>query len=231
MLEGRSPPSTPEARAPAPVQYRTPARPKPPGRDQRRTRGHVPEHSEGARGANRKEKRMRAVAVFPKAREVRLIDVDEPQITQPTEVKLRMLEVGICGTDREICAFEYGAPPEGSEYLILGHESLGKVVEVGSAVDDIAVGDLVVTMVRRACSHAACHPCRAGRPDFCATGDFSERGIQKRHGFMAEYVVDEARYMYVVPAALRDVAVLTEPLTIAEKAFAQAVYIERRLPW
>src|SRR5215470_16304803 len=174
---------------------------------------------------------MRAVAVFPKTREVKLIDVEEPQVTQPLEVKLRMLEVGICGTDKEICTFEYGAPPVGSEYLILGHESLGQVVEVGPEVHDIVVGDLVVTMVRRACPHARCHPCRANRPDFCATGDFTERGIKERHGFMAEYVVDEARYMHVVPARLRDVAVLTEPLTIAEKAFAQAVYIERRMPW
>ena len=174
---------------------------------------------------------MRAIAVFPTAREVKLIDVEEPRITQPTEVKLRMLDVGICGTDKEICSFQYGAPPAGSEYLILGHESLGKVVEVGPEVHDIAVGDLVVTMVRRACPHAACHPCRANRPDFCATGDFTERGIKERHGFMAEYVVDEARYMHVVPARLRAAAVLTEPLTIAEKAFAQAVYIERRMPW
>src|SRR5215510_11763636 len=97
---------------------------------------------------------MRAIAVFPTAREVQLIDVEEPQITQPTEVKLRMLEVGICGTDKEICSFQYGAPPAGSEYLIIGHESLGQVVEVGPEVHDIVVGDLVVTMVRRACPHA-----------------------------------------------------------------------------
>lgn len=174
---------------------------------------------------------MRAVAVFPTSRDVKLIDVEEPQITHPSEVKLRMLDVGICGTDREICAFQYGTPPDGSDYLILGHESLGEVVELGPAVRDIAVGDLVVPMVRRPCPHAACHPCRAGRPDFCATGDFTERGIKGLHGFLAEYVVDDAQYLHVVPPALREAGVLTEPLTIAEKAFAQAVYIERRLPW
>jgi glucose 1-dehydrogenase len=129
---------------------------------------------------------MRAVAVFPKAREVQLIDVEEPQIAQPTEVKLRMLEVGICGTDKEICAFQYGTPPDGSDYLILGHESLGEVVEVEPEVHDIMVGNLVVTMVRRACPHAQCRACRAGRPDFCITGDFTERGIKGRHGFLAE---------------------------------------------
>lgn len=174
---------------------------------------------------------MRAVAVFPHSREVKLIEVEEPRIAHPNEVKLRILDVGICGTDKEICAFEYGTPPDGSDYLILGHESLGEVVEVGPGVRDIAVGDLVVTMVRRPCPHAECHPCRADRPDFCATGDFTERGIKGLHGFLAEYVVDDARYMHVVPAALREAGVLTEPLTIAEKAFAQAVYIERRMPW
>lgn len=174
---------------------------------------------------------MRAVAVFPHSREVKLIDVEEPQITHPNEVKLRMLEVGICGTDKEICSFQYGTPPEGSDYLILGHESLGEVIEISPEVRGISVGDLVVTMVRRACPHAACRPCRAGRPDFCVTGDFTERGIKGLHGFLAEYVVDDAQFMHVVPAALRKAGVLTEPLTIAEKAFTQAIYIERRLPW
>ena len=67
----------------------------------------------------------------------------------------------------------------------------------------------MVTMVRRACPHPECRPCRADHPDFCVTGDFTERGIKEQYGFMAEYVVDDARYMHVVPAALRDAAVLT----------------------
>jgi threonine dehydrogenase-like Zn-dependent dehydrogenase len=174
---------------------------------------------------------MRAVAVFPHAREVKLIDVAEPQLARRTEVKLRTLDVGICGTDKEICAFQYGTPPDGSDYLILGHESLGEVVEVGPDARGIAVGDLAVPMVRRPCSHAECHACRAGRPDFCVTGDFTERGIKGLHGFLAEYVVDDVRYLQVVPPALRNAGVLTEPLSIAEKAFAQASHIERRMPW
>ena len=174
---------------------------------------------------------MQAVAVFPYSREVGLIQVEEPQIAHPTDVKQRMLEVGICGTDKEICSFQYGTPPDGSDFLILGHESLGEVVEVGPEVRDIAVGDLVVSMVRRPCAHAECHACRAGRQDFCVTGDFTERGIKGLHGFLTEYVVDDARYLHVVPAALRNAGVLTEPLTIAEKAFAQASHIERRMPW
>jgi threonine dehydrogenase-like Zn-dependent dehydrogenase len=174
---------------------------------------------------------MKAIAVFPKDRAVRLIDAPEPSIESPTQVKLRMLDVGICGTDREIARFEYGTPPAGSDYLIIGHESLGQVVEVGSGATGLQAGDLVVPMVRRPCPHATCTACRAGRQDFCFTGDFTERGIKGRHGFMTEYVVDDARYMNPVPAALRDVAVLVEPLTIAEKGLMQLWQVQQRLPW
>ncbi len=151
---------------------------------------------------------MKAVAVFPGKRQVQLIEQEPPRLAAPTAVRLRMLEVGVCGTDREICAFQYGTPPAGSEHLVIGHESLGQVVEVGPAVTRLARGDLVVTMVRRPCAHAECVACRAGRQDFCFTGDFSERGIKNLHGFMTETVVDEERYMHLVPAALGEVAVL-----------------------
>jgi threonine dehydrogenase-like Zn-dependent dehydrogenase len=174
---------------------------------------------------------MKAVAVFPSSRELKLIEHEEPQITRPTEVKVRMLEVGICGTDREICSFAYGTPPAGSDYLIIGHESLGEVVAVGTAVDGLAVGDLVVMMVRRPCSHEECLPCRSGHPHFCVTEDYTERGIKGCHGFMAEYVVDDVQYMKVVPSAMREVAVLVEPMTIAAKALFQTAKILQRLPW
>jgi threonine dehydrogenase-like Zn-dependent dehydrogenase len=174
---------------------------------------------------------MKAIAVVPNDCTVGIVDHPTPQIAAPTEVKLRMLEVGVCGTDREICAFQYGTPPVGSEHLIIGHESLGEVIEVGGAVSRVKVGDLVVTMVRRPCDHATCRACRADRQDFCYSGDFSERGIKRAHGFMTEYVVDDERYMNVVPRALRDVAILVEPLTIAEKALAQIWDVQERLPW
>jgi threonine dehydrogenase-like Zn-dependent dehydrogenase len=174
---------------------------------------------------------MKAVAVFPKQKEIKLIDHLEPSLGGSTNVKLRMLEVGICGTDKEIAAFEYGTPPESSEYLVIGHESLGEVVEVGTAVKRLQPGDLVVPMVRRPCPHPECLACREGRQDFCYTGDFTERGIQRRHGFMTEYVVDEELYMNVVPRKLREVAVLVEPLTIAEKGLTQLWQVQQRLPW
>jgi threonine dehydrogenase-like Zn-dependent dehydrogenase len=174
---------------------------------------------------------MKAVSVFPARREVRLTDEPEPRLRRGGDVKLRMLEVGICGTDKEIAACQYGTPPHGHENLVIGHESLGEVLEVGAEVTDLSRGDLVVPMVRRPCRREECLACRSDRQDYCYTGEFVERGIQSMHGFMTEYVVDDAGYMVKVPKTLRDVAVLVEPLTIAEKALAQVASIQLRLPW
>jgi threonine dehydrogenase-like Zn-dependent dehydrogenase len=174
---------------------------------------------------------MKAVAVFPADRRFGVIDHPEPSVASPTDVKLRMLDVGICGTDKEIVSFEYGTPPVGSPYLIIGHESLGEVVGIGAGVTRIKVGDLAVPTVRRPCSDPECIACRAERQDFCYTGKFTERGINQRHGYMTEFVVEQERYLNPVPHALRDVAVLVEPLTIAEKGIAQLKQIQQRLPW
>jgi threonine dehydrogenase-like Zn-dependent dehydrogenase len=174
---------------------------------------------------------MKAIAVDPRIKDVKIINQPEPKILSSRDVKLRMLEAGVCGTDREICAFEYGTPPAGSDYLVIGHESLGEVIEVGREVTRVKVGDLVVPMVRRPCLHDYCVACRADRQDFCFTGDFQERGIKERHGFMAQFVVDDEKYMNPVPKELREVAVLVEPLTIAEKGLMQVWQMQQRLPW
>ena len=174
---------------------------------------------------------MRAVAVIPSRKNLAVIDRPVPAIEQADEVLVRILDVGICGTDREIARFDYGTPPPGDDHLVIGHESLGRVVDIGPGVTGVKPGDLVVTMVRRPCSHPDCHACRAGRPDFCFTGDYTERGINQRHGFMTELIVDHERYMHVVPGALRPVGVLVEPLTIAEKALIQVWDVQDRLPW
>lgn len=174
---------------------------------------------------------MRAVAVFPAERQVRVIDHPEPAIESATQAKIKMLNVGICGTDKEIVSFQYGTPPDGSDYLVIGHESLGEVIEIGLGVTRVKKGDLVVATVRRPCNHPDCIACRQGRQDFCYTGDFTERGIKQRHGYMTELVVEEERYLNRVPAELREVAVLVEPLTIAEKALEQLLEIQKRLPW
>lgn len=174
---------------------------------------------------------MRAVAVFPGKRAVEIIDHPEPKLASPSQAKMRVLDVGVCGTDREITSFQYGTPPERFDYLILGHESLSEIVEVGPNVSKVKSGDLVVMSVRRPCPHPSCIACRQGRQDFCYTGDFTERGIKQRHGYMTEFVIEEETYLHPVPATLRDVAVLTEPLTIAEKSLEQLWTIQKRLPW
>jgi threonine dehydrogenase-like Zn-dependent dehydrogenase len=175
---------------------------------------------------------MKAAAVYTNAKRLGVVqDFAEPKLESPTGVTLRILNVGVCGTDREIASFNYGLPPDGSEYLVLGHEALGEVVQVGAGVTGFKPGDLAIPMVRRPCGHPECIACQVGRPDFCVTGDYTERGIMKRHGFMTEFVVDEARYLNAVPASVRDVGVLVEPLTIAEKALLQSVEVQKRLPW
>ena len=175
---------------------------------------------------------MKAVAVFPGSRQVTVIDQEDPLITQPDQVLLRMLDIGICGTDKEICTFEYGTPPPGDDYLVIGHESVAEVAQAGSAVERFAPGDLVVPSVRRPCPHPGCLACRSGHQDYCYTGDFRERGIKEAHGFMAEYVVEHERNLNLVPPDLREIAVLAEPLTIAEKALGQLSWMmQQRPPW
>jgi threonine dehydrogenase-like Zn-dependent dehydrogenase len=174
---------------------------------------------------------MRAIGVSPSRRKVELIDQPEPARRGADEVKLKILEVGVCGTDREICEFKFGEPPHGSEHLVLGHEALGEVIEVGPGVQDLRPGSLVVPMVRLPCSDPACAACRSGRQDFCLTDTFPEHGIRRCHGFMAERIVERERYLVPVAADLREVAVLVEPLTIMDKALREVQKVQRRLPW
>ena len=174
---------------------------------------------------------MKAVAVIPSEKELRLVDHPLPQFTSETQIKVKTLDVGICGTDREICTFVYGEPPEGDKHLVLGHESLGRVVEVGIDVKRFKVGDLVVPSVRRPCADPNCSPCCNDKQDYCINGQFTERGIKQVHGFMTEFYVDDEKFFTYVPEELRDLAVMAEPLTIAEKGLAQAYAVQKRLPW
>jgi threonine dehydrogenase-like Zn-dependent dehydrogenase len=123
---------------------------------------------------------VRAVAVFPASHEVKVSDHQDPRISHPDQVKLRILDVGICGTDKEICNFEYGTPPPGDDYLVIGHEALAEVVEVGTAVERLQPGDLVVPSVRRPCPIPA-----AGRADpgirTTAIPATSENAASKKH--------------------------------------------------
>src|SRR5947209_20608974 len=100
-----------------------------------------------------RSEKMRAVGVIPTKREVGVLAHGSPHLRGPDQVKIRTIEVGICGTDREICSFDYGTPPDGSDYLVLGHEALGEVVEEGSEISKFRPGELVVPTVRRPGRH------------------------------------------------------------------------------
>jgi threonine dehydrogenase-like Zn-dependent dehydrogenase len=160
---------------------------------------------------------MRAVVVHPPAPGARLTDVPTPPLAEGS-LRVRVLEVGVCGTDRDIVAGKYGRPPSGSADLILGHENLGEVLELGPGTPGFEIGELVVATVRRGCGR--CRFCRANRSDFCETGEFTERGIGGADGYLAEQYVDRPEYLVRVPPALRACAVLLEPLSVVEKAAA-----------
>jgi threonine dehydrogenase-like Zn-dependent dehydrogenase len=171
---------------------------------------------------------MRTMIVNVAEKNVRIAQRPEPRRPRDAEVLLRPVEVGICGTDREIFAFEHGAPPPGSPELVLGHEALAEIAEVGPDVTWAKPGGLVVPMVRRPCPNPRCAACRAGKPEYCATGEFGERGIVHADGFMAERVLEDERWLVPVPRVLADVAVLIEPLSVVAKAAEEFASIHAR---
>jgi glucose 1-dehydrogenase len=144
----------------------------------------------------------------------------------PGDVRVRTLVGGVCGTDREIVEAKFGAPPFGESALIIGHEVVGIVEEIGSGVVGFAPGDLVTATVRRGCG---CGPCASGQPDFCETLTYNERGILRMHGYWCEQWVEAAANLVLVPASVGELGVLLEPMTIAEKALRQAAAIQRRI--
>ncbi len=174
--------------------------------------------------------RMKALAVIPGKKETaHIIEVGRPKISSG-EVLVRVTRVGVCGTDHEINQGLYGEAPPGENYLVLGHESLGVVAEVGEDVEGFEPGDRVVASVRRPCPET-CLNCGAGETDMCLTGNYRERGIRGMHGFMMQYYKEAPEYLVKVPGELAEVAVLLEPLSIVEKAVEQAYKIQERLLW
>lgn len=163
---------------------------------------------------------MRALALRPGTTDVRLVERPEPQLSGPRDVKLRVLEAGVCGTDRDQAAGGHARAPEGRRDLVIGHEMLGMVTEVGEDVRSLRPGDLAVPTVRRGCGK--CAPCAVGRPDACHSGDYRSRGITGLDGFQSEWVVDEDRHLVCVPPELADVGVLAEPCAVVEKAIQEA---------
>ena len=171
---------------------------------------------------------MRAVTVVPgQADTARLDDVPEPGV-ELGSVVVEALAVGVCGTDVEIASGLYGWAPPGRERLILGHESLGRVVDPG--LSGFAVGDHVVGIVRRP-DPVPCPNCAVGEWDMCSNGQYTERGIKQVDGFMAERWRIEPEYAVRVDRSLGLLGVLLEPTTVVVKAWEHIAAIGRRTFW
>jgi glucose 1-dehydrogenase len=142
------------------------------------------------------------------------------------EVLVRTLEVGVCGTDREISEGLFGIPPEDEPLLVLGHEALAVVERSGYG---FRRGQLVTATVRRSCGR--CIACAEDSPDSCLTGDYSERGITRLHGYARELVAEDPTQLIAIPNSLGRLGVLAEPTSICERALRHARTIGGRQPW
>lgn len=172
---------------------------------------------------------MKAIAIVPGKGNIHLVDIEEPNVELPNQVKLKVLQVGICGTDREEAVGGRADAPANEDHLVIGHEMFGQVVAVGEDVKSVKPGDYGVFVVRRGCGK--CYPCLHQRSDICTTGDYTERGIKEAHGFQTEYVIDYEEYLVKVPKHLASLGVLAEPMSISAKAIDEAQKIQAmRLP-
>jgi glucose 1-dehydrogenase len=173
---------------------------------------------------------MKAIAVLPgRPGSVHLAELAKPSVSDVPGgrgVLVKVLRVGVDGTDREINAAEYGAAPEGYDFLVIGHEGFGQVEAVGPNVSFLRPGDFVVATVRR--------PGKSlydaiGLQDMTTDDQYFERGINLRHGYLTEYYIEDEEFVVKIPKGLREVGVLLEPMTVAQKGISQAYEIQRRL--
>ncbi|HJZ92034.1 MAG TPA: glucose 1-dehydrogenase [Gemmataceae bacterium] len=181
---------------------------------------------------------MKAVAVLPgKPNSVHLRDIPAPRLTdQPHPhvvqipegrgVLVKVLQIGVDATDREINEALYGNPPPGGEHLVIGHESFGQVLEVGDRVTEVKPGDFVSCTVRR--PGGSLYD-RIGRNDLTSEEVYYERGINLCHGYLTETFVDDAEYIVKVPPVLKHLGVLAEPASVCAKAIEQAFLAQQRL--
>src|SRR5213083_1606483 len=173
---------------------------------------------------------MKAIAVRPGTPgSVHLAELARPSLDDVPNgrgVLVKVLRVGVDGTDKEINAAEYGSAPPGYEFLVLGHESFGRVEAVGSNVNELQPGDYVVATVRRPGTSIYD---RIGTNDMTTDDVYYERGINLRQGYLTEYYVDDEEFIVKVPRGLKQVGVLLEPTTVVEKGIYQAYEIQRRL--
>jgi threonine dehydrogenase-like Zn-dependent dehydrogenase len=169
---------------------------------------------------------MLALVTRPgEAHTTRVAEVPDVEVREG-EVPVRALEVGVCGTDREISEGLFGVSPEEDGMLVLGHELLGTVEQDGHG---FTRGDLVTATVRRSCFR--CSACHEGSPDSCLTGDYSERGITRLHGFARELVAEDPQQLIGIPRSLGRLGVLAEPASICERGIRHARAIGGRQPW
>lgn len=184
------------------------------------------------------DRAARAIAATPGDAQPRFVPSPPAGDPGPGQVLCRTLELGVCGTDREILESMAPLVPRGASHLVLGHECLARVEAIGPPLDEVggdgpgdwllradgqrvAVGDLVVPVVRRAAVESTV------RVDLLAFGQYTERGIVEEHGFSAESWLDQPRHLFGVPGELASLAVLTEPLSVAEKGVNEALAIQR----
>jgi glucose 1-dehydrogenase len=166
---------------------------------------------------------MQALVTRPgEPHSTRVEDVPEPR----DGALIRVLEVGVCGTDREISEGLFGIAPEDRDELVLGHELLGEMAEDGHG---FSRGDLVTAIVRRSCHH--CIACEEGSPDACLSGDYSERGITRLDGFARELVAEDPAQLVAIPKTLGRLGVLAEPTSICARGIRHARTIGGRNPW
>lgn len=172
---------------------------------------------------------MKAIALIPGTKNVYLTDRPSPRVASSDEVKVKVISIGICGTDREEAAGGRSTAPPGSKELVIGHEMFGRVVEVGPDVKTVNIGDYGLFSVRRPCG--ICFPCSVNRADMCLSGNYKERGIKELDGYQAEYVLDKEQYFIKIPPEIRSIGVLTEPTSIGIKAIEESIAIQSvRLP-
>src|SRR3954452_2844819 len=181
---------------------------------------------------------MKAVAVLPgKPNSVHLLDIPAPKLTDQPQphvcripdgraVLVKVLQVGVDATDREINEALYGNAPPGGQHLVIGHESFGQVVEVGDRVTELKPGDFVSCTVRRPGGSLFD---KIGRNDITSEEVYYERGINLCHGYLTEYFVDDAEFVVKVPQNLKHLGVLSEPASVCAKAIEQAYLAQQRL--
>ncbi len=173
---------------------------------------------------------MKAIAVTPgKPHSVHLRDIPKPDINSVPDgkgIRVKVLKVGVDATDREINDALYGNAPPGYDYLVLGHECFGRVLEVGPNVRMFKPGDYVTATVRR--PGGSIYD-MIGTYDMTSEETYYERGINLRHGYLTEEFVDAEDYIVRVPSGLKHLHVLMEPMSCAAKAIGQAYECQRRM--